>query len=68
MAAIPTFYLLTFFTFMYFYHFALLTLLLYFIQKLKFKVNFLTFDLNPSNQLQPMQYLIRSVDSWMPQF
>ncbi len=36
---------------MYFYHFTLLTLLLFFIQRLKLKINFLTFDFNLSNEL-----------------
>ena len=49
--AIPNFYSLTFFTFMYFYLFALLTLLLFFIQRLKLKVNLLTFNLSPSKEL-----------------
>jgi hypothetical protein len=56
MAAIPTFYLLIFFTFMYVYHFTLLTLLLFFIQRLRLKVNFLTFNLSPSKELQSIQY------------
>ncbi len=49
MAAISIFYLLIFFfTFMYVYHFTLLTLLLFFIQKLRLKVNSLTFNLSTS--------------------
>ena len=54
--AIPTFYFLIFFTFMYIYHFTLLTLLLFFIQRLRLKVNFLIFNLSPSKELQSIQY------------
>jgi hypothetical protein len=56
--AIPSFYSLTFFHFYIFLSFCHFDIIVIFYSKrLKFKVNFLSFDLSHSNELQPCNIL-----------